>query len=206
MGRSSLEMTLSYFDIEKGYVDFEYGLSCFQEKMISKNNDLATTATIRVQLSTVNPPSQEEPHLVRMEGFKKRQFENIIEKTYLGLHQFREAMKHLEGKTRKCYEQPLHPDLEISGDSGSADSGAEEMTEARRPSSRSLIYSAIELEDAGIHFFGVSIQNMQNQEKGKMNMFDMEFDNDTKELKIPTLNVDHSTERTFQNYMAYEQL
>ncbi|XP_016704208.2 uncharacterized protein [Gossypium hirsutum] len=44
------------------------------------------------------------------------------------------------------------------------------------------------------------------EEKGKMNMFDITFDNGTKELKIPTLKVDHSTERTFRNYMAYEQL
>ncbi|MBA0875325.1 hypothetical protein Goshw_029780, partial [Gossypium schwendimanii] len=36
---------------------------------------------------------------------------------------------------------------------------------------------------------------MQNQEKGKMTMFDITFDNGTKELKIPTLKVDHSTER-----------
>ncbi|KAA3486310.1 UPF0481 protein isoform X3 [Gossypium australe] len=42
---------------------------------------------------------------------------------------------------------------------------------------------------------------MQNQEQGKKNMFDITFDNDTKELKIPTLKVGDSTEREFRNFI-----
>ncbi|KAG8472253.1 hypothetical protein CXB51_034476 [Gossypium anomalum] len=317
MGRSSPEMTPPHSDIEKGCLEFEHGLSSFQKESFTifkvphrlrEVNEKAYEPNV----ISVGPYHYRKPHLARMEGFKKRQFENIVEKTHLGLHQFREAMKHLEGKTRKCYEQPLHPDLEVEekfvdmmvydgcfvvqliwighlydfrelgqhvsydmrydllllenqlpffvllelyrmiipnpGPRGHLSQLAAfaltffgrhpiyvpENTSIRHllqlvhdpsqeirvagteveycfpknkfQSSRSLIPSATELEDAGIHFFGVSIQNMQNQEKGKMNMFDIEFDNDTKELKIPTLKVDHSTERTFRNYMAYEQL
>ncbi|MBA0671348.1 hypothetical protein Goklo_025222 [Gossypium klotzschianum] len=72
-------------------------------------------------------------------------------------------------------------------------------------SSRNWMPSATELEDAGIHFSGVSIQNMQNQEQGEKNKFEITFDNATKELKIPTLEVDDSTEREFRNYMVHEQ-
>ncbi|MBA0844014.1 hypothetical protein Goarm_001146 [Gossypium armourianum] len=72
-------------------------------------------------------------------------------------------------------------------------------------SSRNRMPSATELEDAGIHFSGVSIQNMQNQEQGGKNKFDITFDNATKELKIPTLEVHDYTEREFRNYMVHEQ-
>ncbi|KAK5772786.1 hypothetical protein PVK06_049082 [Gossypium arboreum] len=65
--------------------------------------------------------------------------------------------------------------------------------------------SATELEDAGIHFSGDPIQDMQNQEQGKKNMFDITFDNDIKELKIPTLKVGDSTGHEFRNNMVYEQ-
>ncbi|KAK5772778.1 hypothetical protein PVK06_049073 [Gossypium arboreum] len=47
-----------------------------------------------------------------MGDFRRRWFEKIVEKTHLGLNQFREAMKHLEGKTHKCYEKPLPLGLE----------------------------------------------------------------------------------------------
>ncbi|XP_052482035.1 UPF0481 protein At3g47200 isoform X1 [Gossypium raimondii] len=303
-------------DIEEG--DVKHGISPSQEESFTifkvphrlrEVNEKAYEPNV----ISVGPYHYRKPHLARMEGFKKRQFEKIAKKTNLGLNQFREAMKHLEGKTRKCYEQPLHPDLEVEenfldmmvydgcfvvqliwighlydfrelGQHVSYDmrydllllenqlpffvilelyrmiipnpgprghltqlaafaltffgrhpiylpentsirhllqlvhdpsqeirvAGTKEVEyyfpKRKIQSSRSLIPSATELEDAGIHFFGVSIQNMQNQEEGKMNMFDITFDNGTKELKIPTLKVDHSTERTFRNYMAYEQL
>ncbi|MBA0783756.1 hypothetical protein Gotri_001413 [Gossypium trilobum] len=47
-----------------------------------------------------------------MEDIKKRWFEKFVEKPHLGLNQFLEAMKHLEGKSRKWYEYPLPHDLE----------------------------------------------------------------------------------------------
>ncbi|MBA0873660.1 hypothetical protein Goshw_005465 [Gossypium schwendimanii] len=66
--------------------------------------------------------------------------------------------------------------------------------------------SATELEDAGIHLLSVPIPEMQIQEQWKECMFGITFDNGTKELKIPTLQVDdYFTERLFRNYMAYEQ-
>ncbi|MBA0877948.1 hypothetical protein Goshw_011868 [Gossypium schwendimanii] len=65
--------------------------------------------------------------------------------------------------------------------------------------------SATELEDAGIHLLSVSIPEMQIQEQWKECMFGITFDNGTKELKIPTLQVDDFTERLFRNSMAYEQ-
>ncbi|MBA0638670.1 hypothetical protein Godav_005205 [Gossypium davidsonii] len=80
-----------------------------------------------------------------------------------------------------------------------------EKKEENLQSSRNWMPSATELEDAGIHFSGVSIQNMQNQEQGEKNKFEITFDNATKELKIPTLEVDDSTEREFRNYMVHEQ-
>ncbi|KAK8599451.1 hypothetical protein V6N13_077373 [Hibiscus sabdariffa] len=40
----------------------------------------------------------------------------------------------------------------------------------------------------------------------KEDMFDIMFTTDTKVLKIPTLQVDDSTERKLRNYMAYEQV
>ncbi|MBA0668560.1 hypothetical protein Goklo_001456, partial [Gossypium klotzschianum] len=74
------------------------------------------------------------------------------------------------------------------------------------PISRNLMVSTTKLEDGGICFLGVPIQNMQNQEQGKENMFDITFDNDTDELHIPILKVGDSTEPMLRNYMAYEQL
>ncbi|XP_052880559.1 UPF0481 protein At3g47200-like [Gossypium arboreum] len=245
-----------------------------------------------------------------MEDIKKRWFEKITKKTNLGLNKFREKMKLLEGKTRKCYELPLPPGLEakenfvemmvydgcfvvqlirkghlcdfwklglhvscdmrddllllenqlpffvllklygmIEPNPGPPRHFYKLLTSAlvflRRdppyvprntasirhllglvhatfhPSllgtqaeiarreenfqiSRDTTPSATELEDAGIHFSGVPIQNMQNQKQGKGNMFDITFDNNTKELKIPILKVDDSTERMFRNYMAYD--
>ncbi|MBA0632764.1 hypothetical protein Godav_001444, partial [Gossypium davidsonii] len=62
------------------------------------------------------------------------------------------------------------------------------------PISRNLMVSTTKLEDGGICFLGVPIQNMQNQEQGKENMFDITFDNDTDELHIPILKVGDSTE------------
>ncbi|TYH35497.1 hypothetical protein ES332_D13G196900v1 [Gossypium tomentosum] len=66
--------------------------------------------------------------------------------------------------------------------------------------------SATELEDAGIHLLSVPPKpEMQIQEQWKECMFGITFDEGTKELKIPTLQVDDFTERLFRNYMAYEQ-
>ncbi|KAG8472252.1 hypothetical protein CXB51_034478 [Gossypium anomalum] len=327
-------------DIEEGNI--KHGIPSSQERMTSDNSDLPTTMrdvfeTSKVEeeesftifkvphrLCEVNKKAYEpnvisigpyhygKPHLVRMEDIKKRWFEKITKKTNLGLNEFRETMKLLEGKTRKCYEQPLPPGLEakenfvdmmvydgcfvvqlirkghlcdfwklglhiscdmrddllflenrlpffvllklyrmIEPNPGPPRHFYKLVTSAfvffRRdppyvprntasirhllglvhatfhPSllgtqaeiarreenfqiSRDTIPSATELEDAGIHFSGVPIQNMQNQKKGKGNMFNITFDNNTKELKIPILKVDDSTERMFRNYMAYEQL
>ncbi|KAA3486328.1 UPF0481 protein isoform X3 [Gossypium australe] len=67
--------------------------------------------------------------------------------------------------------------------------------------------STTKLEDGGICFLSVPIQNMQIQEQGKENMFDITFDNDTDELNIPILKViGDSIEPTLRNYMAYKQL
>ncbi|MBA0671216.1 hypothetical protein Goklo_029568, partial [Gossypium klotzschianum] len=267
---------------------------------------------------SIGPYHYYKPHLVRMEDTKKRWFETIARETNLGLNEFREKMKRWEGKTRKCYEQPLHPDLEVDekfldmmvydgcfvvqllqnshpndlirnhgpnvisemrydllllenqlpffvllelyrmitptlepksrsicelvafalnffergalylpeilfirhllhlvhttfhpSDLGSE---AEEEKEVaccfpknNLQSSRNCMPSTTELEDAGIHFSGVSIQKMQNQEQEEKNKFDITFDNATKKLKIPTLEVQDSTEREFRNYMVYEQ-
>ncbi|KAK8569561.1 hypothetical protein V6N13_046611 [Hibiscus sabdariffa] len=68
-----------------------------------------------------------------------------------------------------------------------------------------FIGSATELEDAGIRFFGASVTNMEKEDKRIQSMFDIMFTTDTKVLKIPTLQVDDSTERKLRNYMAYEQ-
>ncbi|KAH1032851.1 hypothetical protein J1N35_045025, partial [Gossypium stocksii] len=365
--RSLPEMTSSHCDIEKGCVEFEHGLSSFQEKMTSKSDDSA----IRVEelLSAVKPPSLEEafekmersspemtpshseieecdvkhrlsssqeesftisrvphklregnekayepnvisigpyhyckPHLVRMEDIKKKGFEKITKKiTNLCLNEFREKMRLLEGKTRKCYEQPLPPSLEDEENfvdmmvydgcfvvqllqNGHLNDFSEhgphviyEMqydllllenqlpffvllelyrmirpnlepqrhfcelvafalgffgrdhhylpkntsfrhllhlvhttfhpsplgiqpevaTEENLQSSRNWMPSATELEDAGIRFLGVSFRNMHNE-------FNITFDNDTKKLKIPTLEVKDSTERELRNYMVHE--
>ncbi|TYH35498.1 hypothetical protein ES332_D13G197000v1 [Gossypium tomentosum] len=287
---------------------------------------------------SIGPYHYCKPHLVRMEDTKKRWFEKIARETNLGLNEFREKMKLLEGKTRKCYEQPLPPGLEakanfvdmmvydgcfvvqllqnshrndLIGNHGPnvlsemqydllllenqlpffvllelyrmitptleperricklvafalnfferralylpestsirhllhlvhttfhpSHLGAQAEEEKkvaccfpkntiignllhlvhttfhRSPpgiqpevpkkeehlqSSRNCMPSTTELEDAGID--SVSIQ-------GEKNKFDITFDNATKELKIPTLEVDDSTEREFRNYMVYEQ-
>ncbi|XP_012465911.1 UPF0481 protein At3g47200 isoform X2 [Gossypium raimondii] len=79
-------------------------------------------------------------------------------------------------------------------------------TQAEVESSRNSMPSATELEDAGIHLLSVPpIPEMQIQEQWKECMFGITFDKGTKELKIPTLQVDDFTERFFRNYMAYEQ-
>ncbi|TYI47631.1 hypothetical protein E1A91_D13G187600v1 [Gossypium mustelinum] len=269
-----------------------------------------------------------------MEDFKKWWFKKFVEKPHLGLHQFREAMEHLEGKTRNCYERPLHPDLDKDGsfvdmmvhdgcfvvqliladpDHDFSKMGrhiSDEIfhdllllenqlpffvllklysminpnpgptghlnvclatsalkffevypcsspintattrhlldlvhttfqpseirdeekvpcrdpintikhllrsvrttfhpseTQAEAESSQNSMPSATELEDAGIHLLSVPIPEMKIQEQRKLCMFGITFDNGTKELKIPTLQVDDSTERLFRNFMAYEQ-
>ncbi|KAA3486313.1 UPF0481 protein isoform X3 [Gossypium australe] len=277
---------------------------------------------------SIGPYHYCKPHLVRMEDIKKRCFENITKTTNLGLNKFREEMRLLEGKTRKCYEQPLPPCLEakanfvdmmvydgcfvvqqlqnghldefskhgphvsnemqydllllenqlpffvllklysmitsnpeprgdlvqsainlfvgpqcnLPGDThirhllnlvhatfhpsprGTQAEVEEEvaccfpkntivgnllqlvhttfhLSPKKEENSQHLwnwIPSATELKDAGIHFSG-------EQEKKNKFEFDITFDNNTKELKIPTLQVDDSTEREFRNYMVYEQ-
>ncbi|KAL1127506.1 hypothetical protein V6Z11_A13G182500 [Gossypium hirsutum] len=336
MERSSSEMTPSHFDIEKGCVEFEHGLSSFQEKMTSENSDLATMSTVleleveeekmtsensnldtmssvleveeeesyilkvprrlreinekayEPNVISVGPYHYRKPHLARMEDFKKWLFEKHVEKPHLSLDQFREAMKDLEGKTRKCYERPLPPDLKddanfvdmmlysminpnpgLRGHFNVLATSALEFfdkdpcslpinttssrhlldlvhttfqtkeiqakvvkkvpccvpentsikhllrlvrtifhpseTQAEEEKSSGKMPSATELEDAGIHLLGVPIQEKQKQEQWKECMFRITFDNGTKELKIPTLQVDDFTERLFRNYMAYEQ-
>ncbi|KAG4166817.1 hypothetical protein ERO13_A13G156300v2 [Gossypium hirsutum] len=313
MGSSSPERTTWHCIIE-----IEHGHSSSQEisptiifkvpRRLREVNERAYEPNV----ISVGPYHYRKPHLARMEDIKKRWFEEIVDETHLGLDQFRKEMKHLERKTRKCYEQPLPPDLEdeekfvdmmvydgcfvvqlirkghlcdfwklglhvsrdIRGDllllenqlpffvllklygmiepnPGPRRHFCKLVTSAlvffdRDPPNvhrntasirhllglvHSTFYhsllptqaeiarreenfqippytmpSATELEDAGIHFSGVPIQNMQNQNQGTGNMFDITFDNSTKELKIPILAVGDSTERTFGNYMAYEQL
>ncbi|KAB1669839.1 hypothetical protein ES319_1Z006700v1 [Gossypium barbadense] len=383
MERSSSEMTPSHFDIEKGCVEFEHGLSSFQEKMTSENSDLATMSTVleleveeekmtsensnldtmssvleveeeesfilkvprrlreinekayEPNVISVGPYHYRKPHLARMEDFKKWLFEKHVEKPHLSLDQFREAMKDLEGKTRKCYERPLPPDLKddakfvdmmvydgcfvvtliladhrdfselgrhfyndtwydllllenqlpffvllklysminpnpgLRGHFNVLATSALKFfdkdpcslpinttssrhlldlvhttfqtkeiqakvvkkvpccvpkntsikhllrlvrtifhpseTQAEEEKSSGKMPSATELEDAGIHLLSVPIQEKQKQEQWKECMFRITFDNGTKELKIPTLQVDDFTERLFRNYMAYEQ-
>ncbi|MBA0873658.1 hypothetical protein Goshw_005465 [Gossypium schwendimanii] len=335
--------------------------------MTSDNSDLAATLTVNVfeyveeesfiifkvprRLREVNEKAYElnaisvgpyhygNPYLARMEYLKKKLFEKFAEEHHLGLDQFREAMKHMEGKTRKCYERPLPPDLEVVGNfvdmmvydgcfvvhlilEGDPDCFSElrrlgrhisdeifqdllflenqlpffvllklysmiipnsgprghfndlatsalkffgkdssslpkktttrhlldlvhttfqpseipakvvkkvpccfpkntsikhllhlvrntfhpSETQAEVKSSQNSMPSATELEDAGIHLLSVPIPEMQIQEQWKECMFGITFDNGTKELKIPTLQVDdYFTERLFRNYMAYEQ-
>ncbi|KAE8668036.1 hypothetical protein F3Y22_tig00112349pilonHSYRG00112 [Hibiscus syriacus] len=63
-----------------------------------------------------------------------------------------------------------------------------------------FIRCATELEDAGIKF-----EKTENQRKGIDYSFDIMFPKGTNVLRIPTLTVSDSTERTLRNYMAYEQ-
>ncbi|MBA0816701.1 hypothetical protein Gohar_001334 [Gossypium harknessii] len=75
-----------------------------------------------------------------------------------------------------------------------------EKKEEKLQSSWNSMPSATELEDAGIHLLSVPIQKQWTK-----CMFGITFDHGTKELKIPTLQVDDFTELLFRNYMAYEQ-
>ncbi|XP_052879755.1 UPF0481 protein At3g47200-like isoform X3 [Gossypium arboreum] len=348
IGRSSPEMTPSHFDIEKGCAEFEHGLSSFQEESfkifkVPRRLREVNKKAYEPNVISVGPYHYGNPYLARMEDFKKCQFEKFVEKSHLGLNQFREAMKHLKGKTRKCYERPLPRVLEDDANfvdmmvydgcfvvrlilKGYLDDFSElgrhiydemlqdllflenqlpffvllklysminpnpgprghfnvlatsaleffgknsfslpinttstrhllhlvhstfqpseirekvvkevpccvpkntsikrllrlvrttfhpsetqaevEKEEEKLQSSRNSMPSATELEDAGIHLLSVPNPEMQNQEKWKECMFGITFDNGTKELKIPTLQVDDFTERLFRNYMAYEQ-
>ncbi|XP_022718692.1 uncharacterized protein LOC111276962 [Durio zibethinus] len=79
--------------------------------------------------------------------------------------------------------------------------------EAKEPKSQrswKFIRSATELEEAGIKFFGEQVQDKKNK-SGVESLFDIEFTDDTKVLKIPTFHVDDNTERILRNLMAYEQ-
>ncbi|XP_016704431.1 UPF0481 protein At3g47200 isoform X1 [Gossypium hirsutum] len=130
MGRSSPEMTPSHSDIEKG--DVKHGVCSSQEEMTPENSDNPpsqeeeSTIIFKVphrlrevnenayepNVISIGPYHYRKPHLARMEDFKKWWFKKFVEKPHLGLHQFREAIRPLEGKIRNCYERPLHPDLD----------------------------------------------------------------------------------------------
>ncbi|XVE90326.1 hypothetical protein DITRI_Ditri20bG0068500 [Diplodiscus trichospermus] len=72
-----------------------------------------------------------------------------------------------------------------------------------------FIRCATELEEAGIKIvkkdIDVAMDNNGEDEEGvASSLFDIEFTGNAK-LKVPTINVDHSTELILRNFMAYEQ-
>ncbi|KAK8261452.1 hypothetical protein V6Z11_D13G189000 [Gossypium hirsutum] len=281
MGRSSPEMTPSHSDIEKG--DVKHGVCSSQEEMTPENSDNPpsqeeeSTIIFKVphrlrevnenayepNVISIGPYHYRKPHLARMEDFKKWWFKKFVEKPHLGLHQFREAIRPLEGKIRNCYERPLHPDLDKDekidkekfvdmmvydgcfvvqliledhqydwklGQYISAEIFQDLLLlENQLPFFVLLELHLLDLvhstfqpteiqakvektepccvpKNTRIHLLSVPPKpEMQIQEQLKECMFGITFDEGTKELKIPTLQVDDFTERLFRNYMAYEQ-
>ncbi|KAK8625442.1 hypothetical protein V6N13_090314 [Hibiscus sabdariffa] len=116
-------------------------------------------------------------------------------------------IKHLLDLVHSCYRPSAQ---------GIKEHGAFREKAAKEPASQcslNFIGSATELDDAGIGFFGDTIEKMMEDSKqGIKTEFDIMFTKDSKilkihskVLKIPTLKVEDSTERTLRNYIAYEQ-
>ncbi|MBA0816806.1 hypothetical protein Gohar_001428, partial [Gossypium harknessii] len=74
----------------------------------------------------------------------------------------------------------------------------------QNPNVHENLYKATELEEPRINFHGVVKDNDGHQLR-IVGLFDIIFNENTKELRIPTLHVDDDPKSFFCNFMAYEQ-
>ncbi|KAK8625440.1 hypothetical protein V6N13_090312 [Hibiscus sabdariffa] len=108
-------------------------------------------------------------------------------------------IKHLLHLLHSCH----HPSA--SGIKQRQDFKVKAASEPTSQRKMKFIGNATELHDAGINFFGATLEKMKDLKQGIETEFDIIFTKDTEVLMIPTLSVDDWTERLFRNYIAYEQ-